>query len=96
MTTPKALPDAFHMSLSIGQSLWGDLLGEALPARLGEGRFELARTARGLAAASSAQVRGLLTGVGAQRHRPSLADTPPTAPAAPKPCRPALRQGRAR
>ena len=73
MSTPKALPDAFHMSLSIGQSLWGDLLGEALPAKLGSGRFELARTARGLASASSAQVKGLLTGVSAQmKSRPAV------------------------
>lgn len=40
---PKQISDSFHLSLSIGKSLWDDLVGAALPARVSEGSFELTR-----------------------------------------------------
>ena len=58
----KALPDGYHLSLSISQSLWSDLLGEALPIQVGEGDFDLVETGRQLADRAGEQVKGLLTG----------------------------------
>ena len=58
----KALPDGYHLSLSISQSLWSDLLGEALPIQVGEGEFDLIETSRQLMDTAGEQVRGVLTG----------------------------------
>lgn len=58
----KALPDGYHLSLTISQSLWSDLLGEALPIQIGEGDFDLVETSRRLMDQAGDQVRGLLTG----------------------------------
>ena len=58
----KALPDGYHLSLTISQSLWSDLLGEALPIQVGEGDFDLVETSRRLMDQAGDQVRGLLTG----------------------------------
>lgn len=58
----RALPDGYHLSLSISQSLWSDLLGEALPIQVGEGDFDLVETSRQLVDRAGEQVRGLLTG----------------------------------
>jgi len=33
----------YHLSLSIGKSLWDDLVGSALPVRVGEGSFEVGK-----------------------------------------------------
>jgi hypothetical protein len=57
----KALPDGYHLSLSISQSLWSDLLGEALPIQVGEGEFDLIETSQNLMDRLEGQVRGLLT-----------------------------------
>ena len=57
------LPDGYHMSLSISQQLWVDLLGEALPIQAGTGEFDLLEQGRKLLHAAEDQVRGLLTGV---------------------------------
>ena len=58
----KALPDGYHLSLTISQSLWSDLLGEALPIQVGEGDFDLVETSRRLVDRAGEQVRGLLEG----------------------------------
>ena len=58
----KALPDGYHLSLTISQSLWSDLLGEALPIQVGEGDFDLIETGRTLLERAEEQVKGLLTG----------------------------------
>jgi len=58
----KALPDGYHLSLTISQSLWSDLLGEALPIQVGDGEFDLIETGRRLVDRAEEQVRGLLTG----------------------------------
>ena len=34
----------YHLSLSIGKSLWNDLVGNALPMQVSEGAFDLGRT----------------------------------------------------
>ena len=39
----KQIPEQYHLSLSIGKSLWDDLVGAALPYRVKEGRFDLGR-----------------------------------------------------
>lgn len=57
-----ALPDGYHLSLSISQSLWADLLGEALPIQVAQGGFDLVEQGRKLLHAAEDQVRGLLTG----------------------------------
>jgi len=57
-----ALPDGYHLSLSISQSLWADLLGEALPIQVGTGEFDLIDTGRKLLEAAEDQVKGLLEG----------------------------------
>ena len=57
-----ALPDGYHLSLSISQSLWADLLGEALPIQVAHGDFDLIDSGRKLLAAAEDQVKGLLTG----------------------------------
>jgi hypothetical protein len=59
---PKALPDGYHLSLSISQSLWSDLLGQALPVQVGSGDFELVEQGRKLLHMAEDQVKGLLTG----------------------------------
>ncbi len=61
---PKALPDGYHLSLSISQSLWSDLLGQALPIQVGTGEFELIEQSRKLLHMAEDQVKGLLTGAG--------------------------------
>jgi len=40
---PKQISDNYHLSFSIGKSLWDDLVGAALPARVSQGSFELTR-----------------------------------------------------
>lgn len=57
-----ALPDGYHLSLSISQSLWADLLGEALPIQVGTGEFDLIDTGRKLLEAAEDQVKGLIDG----------------------------------
>lgn len=57
-----ALPDGYHLSLSISQSLWADLLGEALPIQVAQGEFDLIDSGRKLLEAAEDQVKGLLTG----------------------------------
>lgn len=42
MSTPQ-IADQWHLSLSIGKTLWDDLMGSALPFRVQEGRFDLGR-----------------------------------------------------
>jgi len=42
----KQLTDGYHLSLSIGKSLWDDLVGTALPAEIKSGRFDLGKMAR--------------------------------------------------
>jgi hypothetical protein len=37
------IPDQWHLSLSIGKSLWDDLMGSALPFRIQEGHFDVGR-----------------------------------------------------
>ena len=59
---PKALPDGYHLSLSISQTLWADLLGQALPIEVGTGDFELVDQGRKLLHMAEDQVKGLLTG----------------------------------
>ena len=59
----KALPDGYHLALSVSQSLWTDLLGEALPIQVGEGDWDLVAQSRKLLHAAEDQVKGLLTGV---------------------------------
>ena len=61
--TQKALP-GYHLSLSISQTLWGDLLGQALPIQVGDGDFELIQQTRKLVHMAEDQVKGLLTGAG--------------------------------
>lgn len=58
----KALPDGYHLALSVSQSLWTDLLGEALPIQVGQGDFDLVEQSRKLLNAAEDQVKGLLTG----------------------------------
>ena len=41
--TVRQIPDQWHLSLSIGKSLWDDLMGSALPFRVQEGRFDIGR-----------------------------------------------------
>lgn len=38
-------PESWHLSLSIGKALWDELLGAALPFRVKDGQFDLARAA---------------------------------------------------
>jgi hypothetical protein len=62
----KALPDGYHLALSISQNLWTDLLGEALPIQVGQGNWDLVDQSRKLLHAAEDQVKGLLTGVSEQ------------------------------
>mgnify|MGYP000607093028 CR=1 FL=1 len=41
--TVRQIPDQWHLSLSIGKTLWDDLMGSALPFRIQEGRFDVGR-----------------------------------------------------
>jgi hypothetical protein len=41
--TVRQIPEQWHLSLSIGKSLWDDLMGSALPFRIQEGSFDLGR-----------------------------------------------------
>jgi len=41
--TVRQIPDQWHLSLSIGKTLWDDLMGSALPFRIQEGTFDLGR-----------------------------------------------------
>ncbi len=59
--TQKALP-GYHLSLSISQTLWADLLGQALPIQVGTGDFELVEQGRKLLHMAEDQVKGLITG----------------------------------
>lgn len=59
----KALPDGYHLSLSISQNLWTDLLGEALPIQVGQGEFDAVEATSRLLHTAEDQVRGLLTTV---------------------------------
>lgn len=59
----KALPDGYHLALSVSQSLWTDLLGEALPIQVAAGDWDLVDGGRKLLHAAEDQVRGLLTTV---------------------------------
>ena len=56
-----ALPDGYHLSLSISQSLWADLLGQALPIQVATGGFDLVDQGRKLLHTAEDQVKGLLT-----------------------------------
>lgn len=60
---PKSLPSGYHLSLSISQELWTDLLAEALPLQVGEGDFDIIDSGRKLLEAAETQVRGLLAPV---------------------------------
>lgn len=40
---PKQLRDHYHLSLSIGKALWDDLIGAALPYKVAEGDFDVAK-----------------------------------------------------
>lgn len=59
----RALPSGYHLSLSISQDLWTDLLGQALPIQVGEGDFDVIDTGRKLLSAAETQVKGLLAPV---------------------------------
>ncbi|MDP6931767.1 MAG: hypothetical protein QGG40_02580 [Myxococcota bacterium] len=41
--TNQQITDGYHLSLSIGKSLWDDLVGSALPVKVAEGSFDLGR-----------------------------------------------------
>ncbi len=41
--TVRQIPEQWHLSLSIGKTLWDDLMGSALPFRIQEGKFDLGR-----------------------------------------------------
>lgn len=56
-----ALPDGYHLSLSISQALWADLLGQALPIQVAKGGFDLVDQGRKLLHTAEDQVKGLLT-----------------------------------
>jgi len=43
MTSPAQLTDNYHLSLSIGKTLWDDLVGSALPLKVREGTFDLGK-----------------------------------------------------
>jgi len=60
---PKSLPSGYHLSLSISQELWADLLSEALPVQVGDGDFDMIEGGRKLLEAAETQVRGLLAPV---------------------------------
>jgi hypothetical protein len=57
-----ALPDGYHLSLSVSQALWADLLGEALPIQVGTGGFDLVDQGRKLLHTAETGVKGLITG----------------------------------
>lgn len=40
---PRQLRDHYHLSLSIGKALWDDLVGAALPYRVGDGQFDVGK-----------------------------------------------------
>lgn len=63
MPARAALPDGFHFSIAISQSLWADLLSEALPIEVGKGDWDLMQSGQKLIEAAETQVKGLLTGV---------------------------------
>ncbi len=72
----KALPDGYHLALSISQNLWTDLLGEALPIQVGQGDWDLIDSSRKLLHAAEDQVKGLLTGVVEQIDEAPLLGSP--------------------
>ena len=45
--TVRQIPEQWHLSLSIGKTLWDDLMGSALPFRIQDGRFDLGRAVYG-------------------------------------------------
>ncbi|MCO4771661.1 MAG: hypothetical protein KDA24_16635 [Deltaproteobacteria bacterium] len=72
---PKSLPSGYHLSLSISQDLWSDLLGEALPFQVGEGDFDVIEGGRKLIEAAETQVRGLLAPVEEQLNEAPVLGT---------------------
>ena len=42
-SAPRQIPESYHLCLSIGKSLWDDLVGSALPAKIKDGQFDLGR-----------------------------------------------------
>ncbi len=60
---PKSLPSGYHLSLSISQDLWTDLLGEALPFQVGQGDWDMIEGGRKLLEVAETQVKGLLAPV---------------------------------
>ena len=40
---PRQPRDHYHLSLSIGKALWDDLVGAALPYRVGDGQFDVGK-----------------------------------------------------
>ncbi len=43
MTTAAQLTDDYHLSFSIGKTLWDDLVGSALPLKVREGSFDFGK-----------------------------------------------------
>ncbi len=64
---PKQISDGYHMALSIGRSMFGELLSASLPVTVKEGEFDLVKNARDLARQLQVKekVRGLLETGGA-------------------------------
>ncbi len=73
---PKSLPSGYHISLSISQDLWTDLLAEALPFQVGEGDWDLVEGGRKLLEAAESQVKGLLAPVEEQLDEAPVIGSP--------------------
>jgi len=64
---PKQISDGYHMALSIGRTMFSELLAASLPVTVKEGEFDLVKNARDLARQLGVKekVRGLIEGGGA-------------------------------
>ena len=73
----KALPDGYHISLSVSQNLWSDLLGQALPIQVGTGDFAVVEQSRNLLHMAEDQVKGLLNDVQEKMDEAPVLSAPP-------------------
>ena len=73
------IDDGYHLSFSIGKSLWDDLVGSALPVKIKEGTLDLGECLpRGQTTAGARKGRSASRGSGRRRRSPKPVQRPQT------------------